>query len=153
MKQVIVPVEIERLARMTVDAALTVHRTLGPGLLESAYQQCLAIELVHQGLSIEQEKSLPLIYRDQPVETSYRLDLIVGGRLLVELKTVESVLPIHQAQVVTYLKLLRLPLGLLINFNVPLVKDGITRILNLDFQTEVTALPRARSESQSFLRS
>ena len=153
MKQVVVPVEIERLARRTVDAALTVHRTLGPGLLESAYQQCLAIELVHQGLSIEQEKSLPLIYRDQPVETSYRLDLIVGGQLLVELKTVESVLPIHQAQVVTYLKLLRLPLGLLINFNVPLVKDGITRILNLDFQTEVAALPRARLESQSFLRS
>ena len=138
MKQVVVPAEIERLARATVDAALTVHRALGPGLLEHAYQQCLAIELTHQGLSVEQEKTLPLLYRGQPVETSYRLDLIIGGRLPVELKAVESVLPIHQAQVVTYLKLLRLPLGLLINFNVSLIKDGISRILNLDFQTETT---------------
>ncbi len=138
MKQVVVPAEIERLARATVDAALTVHRALGPGLLENAYQQCLAIELTHQGLSVEQEKTLPLLYRGQPVETSYRLDLIIGGRLLAELKAVESVLPIHQAQGVTYLKLLRLPLGLLINFNVSLIKDGISRILNLDFQTETT---------------
>jgi len=137
MKRVLVPDEIEQLARVTVNAAFTVHRTLGPGLLESAYQQCLAIELAHHGLPVERETSLPLVYRQQPIETSYRLDLIVGGQLLVELKAAEKVLPIHQAQVVTYLRLLKLPLGLLINFNVPLIKDGITRVLNLDFQAEV----------------
>lgn len=137
MKQVVISEQIEALARETVNAAYTVHRTLGPGLLESAYQQCLAIELNTLGISSEREKVLPLVYRDQPVETAYRLDLIVGEQLLVELKAVETVLPIHHAQVVTYLKLMRLPLGLLINFNVPLIKNGITRVLNLDFQTEI----------------
>ena len=137
MKQVVIPEPIEVLARAAVNAAYTVHRTLGPGLLESAYQECLAIELNHIGVPCEQEKVLPLVYRDQTIETAYRLDLIVGGQLLVELKAVETVLPIHHAQVVTYLKLLRLPLGLLINFNVPLIKNGITRVLNLDFQQEV----------------
>jgi GxxExxY protein len=138
MKQVVVPADIESLARETVNAAYTVHRTLGPGLLESAYQQCLAIELGHMGLSVEREKILPLVYRGHPIETAYRVDLIINGLLLVELKAADSVLPIHQAQVVTYLKLLHLPLGLLINFNVPLIKNGITRVLNLDFQTEIT---------------
>ena len=137
MKQVVVPADIESLARETVNAAYTVHRSLGPGLLESAYQQCLAIELTHSGLSVEREKILPLVYRGHPIETAYRLDLIINGQLLVELKAADSILPIHQAQVVTYLKLLRLPLGLLINFNVPLIKNGITRVLNLDFQTEI----------------
>lgn len=137
MKQVVISQQIEALARDVVNAAYTIHCTLGPGLLESAYQQCLAIELNHLGISVEREKILPLVYRDQTIETAYRLDLIAGGQLLVELKAVESVLPIHHAQVVTYLKLLRLPLGLLINFNVPLIKNGITRVLNLDFQTEV----------------
>jgi GxxExxY protein len=137
MKQVVISEQIEALARDTVNAAYTVHRTLGPGLLESAYQQCLAIELNYLGIPAEREKVLPLVYRGQPVETAYRLDLIIAGQLLIELKAVESVLPIHHAQVVTYLKLLRLPLGLLINFNVPLIKNGITRVLNLDFQTEV----------------
>ena len=137
MKQVVISEPIEALARSAVNAAYTVHRTLGPGLLESAYQECLAIELNHIGVPCEREKILPLVYRDQTIETAYRLDLIVGGQLLVELKAVETVLPIHHAQVVTYLKLLRLPLGLLINFNVPLIKNGITRILNLDFQQEV----------------
>ncbi len=136
MKRVLVPDEIEPLARATVNAAFTVHRTLGPGLLESAYQQCLAIELAHLGLPVEREMSLPLVYRQQPIETSCRLDLLVGGQLLVELKAAEKILPLQQAQVVTYLRLLKLPLGLLINFNVPLIKDGITRVLNLDFQTE-----------------
>jgi len=135
MKQVVVPDEIERLATQTVNAALTVHRALGPGLLESAYQECLAIELSLAGLKIEREKVLPLTYRGHSIDNAYRLDLIVNGRLLVELKAIESIQPIHRVQVTTYLKLLKLPLGLLINFNVPLIKDGITRVLNLDFQS------------------
>ena len=137
MKEVQIPAEIESLATQTVQAALAVHRALGPGLLESAYQQCMAIELSLAGLSVEREKILPLVYRGHPIETAYRLDLIVGGKLLVELKAVDAVAHVHEVQVVTYLKLLKLPLGLLINFNVPLIKNGISRILNLDFQTEV----------------
>jgi GxxExxY protein len=136
MSKVRVPTEIEALATATVQAAFNVHKTLGPGLLESAYQECLTIELSLAGISVEKERLLPLVYRDRIIETAYRLDLIVGGKLLVELKAVEEIAPIHQAQVVTYLKLLRQPLGLLINFNVPLIRDGIHRILNLDFQTE-----------------
>ena len=139
MKQVVISEQIEALARDTINAALTVHRALGPGLLESTYHQCLVIELNHLGVSVEREKILPLTYRNQTIETAYRLDLLVGGLLLVELKACEILLPIHHAQVVTYLKLSRLPLGLLINFNVPLIKNGITRVLNLDFQTEVPA--------------
>jgi len=135
MKQVVVPDEIERLATLTVNAALTVHRTLGPGLLESAYHECLAIELSLAGLGVEREKSLPLVYRGHSIESAYRLDLIINGKLLVELKAIEGLQPIHRVQVTTYLKLLKLPLGLLINFNVPLIKDGITRVLNLDFQS------------------
>ena len=135
MKQVIVPDDIERLATRTVNAALAVHRALGPGLLESAYQECLGIELSLAGLKVDRERLLPLVYRDHSIESAYRLDLIVNGSLLVEMKAIESVQPIHRVQVTTYLKLLKLPLGLLINFNVPLIKDGITRVLNLDFQS------------------
>ena len=135
MKQVIVPDDIERLATQTVNAALAVHRALGPGLLVSAYQECLGIELSIAGVRVEREKLLPLVYRGHSIETAYRLDLIINGSLLVELKAIESIQPIHRVQVTTYLKLLKLPLGLLINFNVPLIKDGITRVLNLDFQS------------------
>ena len=141
MRAVRIPAEIEELAKHTVNAALSVHRALGPGLLESAYQQCMAIELTANGLLVEREKILPLVYRGHQIETAFRLDLIVGGKLLVELKAVEAVAAVHEVQVVTYLKLLKLPLGLLINFNVPLIKNGIARILNLDFQTEVSAPP------------
>ncbi|MEI7631634.1 MAG: GxxExxY protein, partial [Actinomycetes bacterium] len=93
MKQVVVPEEIERLATQTVNAALAVHRALGPGLLESAYQECLAIELSLAGLRVEREKSLPLVYRGHSIESAYRLDLIINGNLLVELKAIESVQP------------------------------------------------------------
>jgi GxxExxY protein len=137
MRKVVIPDEIEHLAAQTVNAALTVHRAIGPGLLESAYQECLAIELSLAGLKLEREKMLPLTYRGHAIENAYRLDLIINRQLLVELKAVEAILPIHRVQVTTYLKLLKLPLGLLINFNVPLIKDGITRVLNLDFQNSV----------------
>jgi len=134
MKQVVVPDEIEALASRTLNVALTVHRALGPGLLESAYEECLAIELVDSGLTIERQKSIPLEYRGRRIDAAYRLDLIVEQKLLVELKAIEALLPVHRVQVATYLRLLQLPLGLLINFNVPLIKDGMHRVLNLQFQ-------------------
>jgi len=137
MKEVRIPADIELLAKQTVHAALAVHRALGPGLLESAYQRCLAIELGLAGLIVERERILPLVYRGHPIDTAYRLDLIVGGKLLVELKALEEVAPVHKVQVLTYLKILKLPLGLLINFNVPLIKHGISRVLNLDFRAEI----------------
>jgi len=136
MSEVIVPREIEALATATVNAALAVHRALGPGLLESAYHECLGIELQHAGLRIERERLIPLSYRGHTIPDAYRLDLIVNDQLLVELKAIESVQPIHRVQVTTYLRLLKLPLGLLINFHVPLIKDGISRILNLDFRNQ-----------------
>ena len=144
MSKVNVPKDIEVLAATTVNAALAVHRTLGPGLLESAYHECLAIELSLAGLTCEREKVLPLSYRGRSIENAYRIDLIVNDRLLVELKAIEAVQPVHRVQVTTYLKLLRLPLGLLINFNVPLIKDGITRVLNLDFRTSAPTLAPSR---------
>ena len=134
MSEVRVPEEIEALATAVVSAAFTVHRTLGPGLLESAYHECLGIELSLTGLRVQREQTLPLNYRGHVIQNAYRIDLLINEQLLVELKTVEAIQPIHRVQVTTYLRLLKLPLGLLINFNVPLIKDGLTRVLNLDFR-------------------
>ncbi|MBP9913307.1 MAG: GxxExxY protein [Opitutaceae bacterium] len=137
MSEVRIPDEIERLATMVVNAALSVHRSLGPGLLESAYHECLGIELSLAGLQVKREQALPLTYRGHIIQNAYRLDLLVNDQLLVELKAIDAVQAIHRVQVTTYLRLLKLPLGLLINFNVPLIKDGISRVLNLDFKTSV----------------
>lgn len=139
--RVIVPEHIEVLARDAVDSALTVHRALGPGLLESAYRDCLHLELTARGHQVEREQLLPITYRDQIIPRAYRTDLIVDKTLLIELKAIEAIQPIHRVQVTTYLRLLRLPLGLLVNFHVPLLKDGIQRVLNLEFQTEVPPSP------------
>jgi GxxExxY protein len=137
MKRVVVPDRIEALAREAVDAALTVHRALGAGLLESAYRDCLQLELAARQLQVEREQVLPITYRGQTVPRAFRADLLVEKSLLIELKAVASIEPIHRVQVTTYLRFLRLPLGLLVNFHVPLLKDGLHRILNLDFQSEV----------------
>jgi len=134
MSKVLVPDEIEKLTTAVVHAAFAVHRTLGPGLLESAYQECLEIELSLAGLQVKREQALSLTYRGHVIQNAYRLDLVINGLLLVELKAIEAVQAIHRVQVTTYLRLLKFPLGLLINFNVPLIKDGITRVLNLDFR-------------------
>jgi GxxExxY protein len=122
--------EVERLTSITLDAAITVHRELGPGLLESVYEQCLAHELRSLGISLEVQKVVPLSYQGLALETGFRADLIVADSLLIELKAVEALLPVHKAQVITYLKLTRLPLGLLINFNVPLLKEGLHRFIH-----------------------
>jgi GxxExxY protein len=119
--------EHDSVAREVVDSAFVVHRTPGPGMLESVYERCLAYELQSRGCKIEQQVSLPVVYRDVRLEACFRIDLLVNDLIVVELKTVERLLPIHEAQLLTYLKLSGRRLGLLLNFNVPLVKDGIRR--------------------------
>ncbi len=108
---------------------MEVHRELGPGLLESAYEEALAYELGQAGLVFERQRELPLRYKHIELPCEYRLDFVVEGQLLLELKAVSELLPIHQAQLLTYLKLEQLPLGLLINFNVPVLKDGVRRVI------------------------
>lgn len=115
------------LTGQVIGAAIEVHRVLGPGLLESAYQICLARELSVRGVVFEQEKPLPVTYKGVQLDCGYRLDFVVAGKVVVELKAVDALLPIHGAQLLTYLKLTGSHVGLLINFNVPVLKDGIKR--------------------------
>jgi GxxExxY protein len=119
--------DVERIARDVVDAAFRVHTTLGPGLLESVYEACLVHELTKRQYLVQQQVSMPVVYDGLRLEAGFRLDLIVGGDLIVEIKAVEKIMPVHEAQVLTYLKLAQKRLGLLINFNVPRIKDGIKR--------------------------
>ena len=112
-----------------VDAAYAVHRALGPGLLESVYEVCLIHELNKRGLKVDRQVAVPVVYDDVRLDAGLRLDLVVENGVLVELKAVETILPVHHAQVLTYLKLSGLRLGLLINFNVPVIRDGIKRIV------------------------
>lgn len=117
----------KELTDQIIGAAIEVHRALGPGLLESAYQACLAHELRLRSLPFEREKPLPVEYKGVALDCGYRLDFLVDGKVIVELKAVEQVHPVHEAQLLTYLKLTGCRVGLLINFNVPLLKQGITR--------------------------
>ncbi len=118
------------IARIIVDAALKVHRFLGPGLLEKTYQECLYYELISRGLRVEKEKSIPIIYYDMRIEHAFRIDLLVEGKVVVETKSVAALMGIHMAQTLTYLKLGKYKLGLLLNFNVELMKNGIKRVVN-----------------------
>ena len=113
-----------------IGAAIEVHRALGPGLLESAYEVCLVAELAQRGLSVEQQKPLPVVYRDVRLDCGYRLDLLVEDEVVVEVKAVEKLAPIHEAQVISYLRLSGHRVGLLVNFNVILLKDGLRRLVN-----------------------
>ena len=121
--------ELNRLTEKIIGAAIEVHRHLGPGLLESAYETCLAYELEQLGLTVERQKALPLVYKDIRLDQGYRIDLLVEGRVIVELKVVEQITPVHAAQVLSYLKLSGCRVGLLLNFNVKLLKDGIRRFI------------------------
>jgi GxxExxY protein len=123
-----IPEELDRVAAQVVDAAYRVHFKLGPGLLEHVYKVCLAHELVRRGLRVDRELELPVIYDDIRFDVGFRIDLRVNDCVIVELKAVEKLLPVHSAQVLTYLKLMGLRLGLLINMNESLVKNGIKRI-------------------------
>lgn len=120
----------DRLSHMIRGAAMTVHRELGPGLLESVYEYCLAEELTNSGLRVETQKRLPVIYRGKELDKHFILDLLVEDEVIIELKCVEQLLPIHEVQLVTYLKLADKRLGLLINFNVTQITKGIKRKVN-----------------------
>jgi len=119
----------EELTEQILGSAIAVHRALGPGLLESAYEACLAFELVERRLRVERQASLPVVYRGVRIDCGYRIDLVVEAAVVVEIKAVERILPIHEAQILTYLRLSGLSIGLLLNFNVPLMKDGIRRFI------------------------
>ena len=120
----------DKFSKEIIGAAIEVHRHLGPGLLESAYEECMSHELNLRGLSFERQKPLALTYKGKNLDCGYRLDLVVEGLVILELKAVERIEPIHEAQLLTYLKLSDLKLGILINFNVPILKNGIKRIVN-----------------------
>ena len=118
------------LSRDIIAAAIEVHRELGPGLLESSYEECLCHELKTRGITYERQKSLPVSYKDVRLDCGYRMDVVVDNLVIVEIKAVESMLPIHTAQLLTYLRLANLKLGLLINFNTPQLRQGIKRVVN-----------------------
>jgi GxxExxY protein len=120
---------IEYVFKKVLDCSFDIHSALGPGLLESAYNECLYYDLVQCGLKVEKQKPLPLIYKEVNLEAGYRVDLMVENCIIVEIKSVESICDIHLAQVITYLKLSGCKLGLLVNFNVSHLKDGIKRII------------------------
>ena len=123
------PIATERVATAIRDGAFAVHRALGPGLLESVYEVCLCHELKQRSMAFTSQTSLPIVYDGIRLDAGLRLDLLVENRVVVELKAVESLLPLFDAQVLTYLRLTGMRLGLLINFNVPLLKEGIRRII------------------------
>jgi GxxExxY protein len=118
------------IAKEVVDAAFKIHTTLGPGLLESVYEAVLAYELKQRGLQVERQRAIPVIYEAVHLEEGFRADLIVGGKVIIELKSVEIIAPVHKKQLLTYLRLTGLKLGLLINFGDEVIKTGITRIVN-----------------------
>ena len=121
---------LDQITRRIIGCAIDAHRFLGPGLLESAYEACLAHDLERIGMKVERQKPVPLKYRDVFLECGYRLDLLVEECVIVEIKAVDGLLPIHKAQLLSHLRILRLSTGLLINFNVPVLKQGIQRVVN-----------------------
>ncbi|MEM9352122.1 MAG: GxxExxY protein [Planctomycetota bacterium] len=122
--------EVNKVSGAIVDAAMKVHSALGPGLLESAYEGCLTFELNRRGLSVARQNELPVVYEKVRIDVGYRLDLLVEESVIVELKAVEKLKEIHKAQLLSYLKLSNKPVGLLINFHVQRLKDGIVRLAN-----------------------
>ncbi|TWT77152.1 hypothetical protein Pla123a_25830 [Posidoniimonas polymericola] len=125
-----IPASTEAIAKQVVDAAFRVHSTLGPGLLESVYETCLSYELTKRSIPVRRQEAQPIRYDEIEIDAGLRLDLLVGDQVVVELKAVDSLEPIHTAQLLTYLKLSGNRLGLLINFNSVLIKDGIKRLVN-----------------------
>lgn len=121
-------VELEQVAHEIVDSAIKIHRIYGPGLLESAYQKCLTLELRKRGLTVECEIELPIVYEGERIDPAYRLDMLVNRKIMIENKTVDQILPIHNAQLLTYLRLSRLTLGFILNWKTDLMKNGIRRL-------------------------
>jgi GxxExxY protein len=132
---------VKELTVRVIGAAIEVHRHLGPGLLESAYESCLVFGLHAQGIAFERQVPLPLDYRGHQLDCGYIMDLVVERQLIIELKSVEHLLPIHEAQVLTYLRLSRLPLALIFNFNTVLLKQGIRRFVYTDLACSASSAP------------
>jgi GxxExxY protein len=130
------PSTFSDVTRQIIGAAIEVHRALGPGLLESVYQSCLQFELTSRKIRFVVERSIPIVYKGMPLGVNYRVDLIVEDLVVVEVKSVVAVAPVHEAQLLTYLRLTRCPAGLLINFNVPRLVDGVHRKINPDAHSE-----------------
>lgn len=135
-------IQLSELTHEIIGAAMEVHKIVGPGLLESTYERCLAYELEQRRLDVERQVPLPMTYKDLKLDCSYRLDMVVAGKVILELKSVDQLAPIHEAQLLTYLRLAGLPVGLLINFNVPLLKEGIKRMANTRSSSAPSASPR-----------
>ena len=117
------------LSNVVIGCAIEVHRRLGPGLMESAYAKCLGCELLARGVRFEREAAVPIVYKGITIDAGFRADLLFGRDLVVEIKSVSGILPVHEAQILTYMRLSGCPVGLLLNFNVPLLKDGILRFV------------------------
>jgi GxxExxY protein len=122
--------ELNQISQEIIGAAIVVHSELGPGLLESVYEECLAYELTLRNISFERQKPVPVMYKGKQIDCGFRLDLLISDSIVVELKTVEQILPVHQAQLMTYLKLTGCKLGLILNFNVEKMVKGIKRMVN-----------------------
>jgi GxxExxY protein len=122
--------DLNKITDAVIGAAIDVHKALGPGLLELAYQACLVYELMIRGHQVEQQKPLPIIYKNVNLDCGYRMDLVVDEKVVVELKSVESITPVHEAQILSYLRLSGMKIGLLINFNQRLLKNGLRRFVN-----------------------
>jgi len=119
--------EINQLTRLIIGAAIEVHKQLGPGLLESAYEECLAYELIKSGLPIERQKPIPVVYKEIKLDYGYRVDILVNEIVVLELKSVDALAPVHEAQILTYMKFAQKNIGLLVNFNVTVLKNGLRR--------------------------
>jgi len=124
------PMSENELSKIIVNSCYQIHKELGPGLFESVYEECLHFELIQQGLSVQRQKELPVIYKSLKMEIGFRTDLIVENKVIVEIKSIETIAPVHQKQLLTCLRLTNLKLGLLVNFNEALIKDGIQRLVN-----------------------
>ena len=142
---------LDQITRRIIGAAIGVHKRLGPGLLESAYEACLAYELREMGFKVEQQKSLPVTYKDVKLDCGYRLDLVVDDSVIVEVKAVEQLVPIHDAQLLSYLRLSDKRVGLLINFHVRVLKNGLKRIANEFPDSAVSAISAVNKMPNSTL--
>jgi GxxExxY protein len=121
--------EFENITKEIIGAAIEVHKHLGPGLLESAYEECLVYELLQKGYKIERQKAVPVVYKEIVLDYGYRIDILVENKVLLELKSVEALAPVHEAQILTYMKFSEKKIGLLINFNVTVLKNGLKRFV------------------------
>jgi GxxExxY protein len=121
--------EFDLLSKEIIGSAIEVHKLLGPGLLESTYEECLMYELLKKGMKVERQKPLPIIYKEIKLDYGYRLDLVVENKVIIELKSIDGFAPIHEAQILTYMKLSKIKVGLLINFNVTVLKNGLKRYI------------------------